>query len=496
MNTPNLPFLLGLIAVCAPVILVASLGIPTLLGRPLSERLTDRLGQITIWTGLLASLSVLAWMLTSGETHLMLVGRNWVEIPGYHFAFKLVFDRLSIPFVILSFLLCGTIGAFAARYLHREPGFNRFFSLFSLFLLGMVVTSLAGTIETLFAGWELVGLSSTLLVAFYHERRAPVANGLHVWTVYRISDASLLLASVVLHHLTGEGDFDRLFRGVGNWPVGQPAMSPAWATLVGFLLVAAASGKSALIPFSGWLPRAMEGPTPSSAVFYGALSVHLGAFLLLRVSPLLDASPLLAVALVGLGLLTSAHAFSVGQVQTDIKSALTYASLTQVGLIVAEIGLGFRYLALVHILGHACWRTLQFVRAPTLLHDQRILEDATAGQVASRSTSRHPLLDSLPATWRLPLYRLALSRGRLDLSLTALTVKPLLRLLRTCESWESTLTAWAEAPLHISGTPADPTVLAEPASSADPASRAVSSTAPLVSATPRAPAASTDSSLP
>ncbi|MFM7159573.1 MAG: proton-conducting transporter membrane subunit, partial [Planctomycetaceae bacterium] len=285
----------------SPAILLVGLGVPSLLGKPLSERLTDRLGQTTIWTGLLASIAVLVWMLSTDQTHLLLVGRNWVEIPGYHFAFKLVFDRLSVPFVILSFLLCGTIGAFAARYLHREPGFNRFFVLFSFFLLGMVVTSLAGTIETLFAGWELVGLSSALLVAFYHDRLGPVSNGLHVWSVYRFSDAALLLASVVLHHLTGEGDFDQLFRTEGNWPFGTPALASDWATIVGFLLAIAAAGKSALIPFSGWLPRAMEGPTPSSAVFYGALSVHLGAYLLLRVSPLMDASPLLCAALVVLG---------------------------------------------------------------------------------------------------------------------------------------------------------------------------------------------------
>ena len=94
---------------------------------------------------------------------------------------KFVFDRLSVPFVILTFVLCGTIGAFASRYLHREPGYNRFFVLYALFLAGMVVTALAGTIETLFAGWELVGLSSALLVAFFQERPAPVRNGLRVW---------------------------------------------------------------------------------------------------------------------------------------------------------------------------------------------------------------------------------------------------------------------------------------------------------------------------
>ena len=118
-----------------------------------------------------------------------------------------------MPFAILSFVLTGTIAAFATRYMHRERGYNRFFVLYAVFLLGMICGSLAGTIETLFPGWELVGLSSALLVAFYQERPAPARNGLWVWGVYRVSDAALLLAAVVLHHMTGEGDFDRLWAG-------------------------------------------------------------------------------------------------------------------------------------------------------------------------------------------------------------------------------------------------------------------------------------------
>src|SRR5215472_2730630 len=101
--------------------------------------------------------------------------------------------------------------------MHRERGFNRFFMFYSIFLLGMAITALAGTIETLFAGWELVGLSAALLVAFFQERPAPARNGLWVWAIYRVSDAALLLAAVALHHLRGEGDFDKLL-GAGPWP--------------------------------------------------------------------------------------------------------------------------------------------------------------------------------------------------------------------------------------------------------------------------------------
>src|SRR5690606_21935415 len=126
------------------------------------------------------------------------------------------------------------------------------------------------------------------------------------------------------------------------------------------------------------------GPTPSSAVFYGALSVHLGAFLLLRVSPILEASALLQAAVVALGLTTAVYAAITARVQTDIHTALAYASLTQVGSIVAEIGLGLHYVALVHIIGHACLRTLQLLRAPTLLHDYHALENAIGSHLHQR----------------------------------------------------------------------------------------------------------------
>lgn len=355
----------------------------------------------------------------------------------YHFQLKFVFDRLSVPFVILSFMLCGTIGAFANRYMHREPGFSRFFLLYSLFLAGMVVTSLAGAIETLFTGWELVGLSSALLVAFFHDRPAPCRNGLRVWSVYRISDAALLLAALTMHHMTGEGDFDRLMGyidgGDKSWPFGTATLEGWQPLAIGGLLLVAAAGKSSLVPFSGWLPRAMEGPTPSSAIFYGALSVHLGAFLLLRVSPILHLSPALSLLVVVLGLTTAVYATIVGQAQTDIKSALSFASLTQVGIIVAEIGLGLTYVPLVHILGHGCLRTLQFVRAPNLLQDYRMLENAIgerlprlAGSWDARISPEH----------RLRLYRFAIERGYLDSFLNTFIVNPFLRLFRACDRWE------------------------------------------------------------
>lgn len=535
-DNAQIMYCLGLIVVASPVWLFCVLGLTSLVDRPLSEKATSRAVQIAVNTGLLAAIIQLALMLPMENKHVPISLGNWVDIghsapqqqldpaapgnstqhthpstdaahqahpstenlqsvthdassehPHYHFLIKFIFDRLSVPFVILTFILCGTIGAFASRYMHREPGFNRFFVLFAMFLLGMIVTSLAGSIETLFAGWELVGLSSALLVAFFQERSSPVRNGLRVWSVYRFSDAALLIAALTLHHLTGEGDFDQLMRNaatepqtaaihsssdvpagpktlvshkvaeheasehqaastttsgnsqnlaaksVASWPDGIASISTYQAFVVGMFLLLAAAGKSALVPFSGWLPRAMEGPTPSSAIFYGALSVHLGAFLLLRFSPLLDRSLALQVAVTTLGLVTAVFAFLSGRAQTDIKSALCFASLTQVGIIVAEIGIGWRYIPLIHILGHGCLRTLQFVRAPTILQDYRVLENAIGNRLPRLPGFWERLIPENVRSW---LYRFALERGYLDSYLNDYVVGPVLALFRHCDGLE------------------------------------------------------------
>jgi NADH-quinone oxidoreductase subunit L len=433
MSYEPLLSVVGLFVIVSPLVLMIVLGLSSLVDSKLPEDKSSNLVYATIVSGLLAATFVLVLMLVTGTRHVTVDEGNWVAIPRlYHFSVKFVFDRLSVPFAILSFVLTGTIGAFASKYLHREPGFNRFFVIYSLFALGMEVTALAGTIETLFTGWELVGLSSALLVAYFQERPAPARNGLWVWIVYRVSDAALLLASVVMHRLRGEGDFNQLL-GSGPWPDEISSVTTGQALLVGLLLVVAAAGKSALVPFSGWLARAMEGPTPSSAVFYGALSVHLGAFLLLRVSPLLDKSFVLCAVVVTLGLTTALYAYLAGSVQTDIKSALAFASLLQVGIIVVEIGLGFRYLALVHMLGHACLRTLQFVRAPSLLLDYRMLEDAI-GQHLPRSMSFWDRLSKgRDLAW---LYRMGIERGYLDRALLSYVVKPFVSAFRWCDAIE------------------------------------------------------------
>lgn len=432
---------LVIIVAGGPALLLLALGLPPLLGRQLSERFSAVCSRMVILAGLIAlcGIAALRWR-AGGEVPLVFKGADWVMLESAHFHFRLelIFDWLSIPFAILAYLLCGVISAFAANYMHREPGYQRFFFLFAMFLLGINTAILAGSIETLFLGWELVGLSSALLVAFFHERVAPVENGLRVWGVYRIADAAFLVAAASLHHLTGEGEFARL-AGTAGWPNAAISLPEGQAAMIGLLLIVAAAGKSALVPFSGWLPRAMEGPTPSSAIFYGAISIHLGAYLLLRVSPVLDLVPMLSWVVVGLGGVTVLLSIVAGRVQSDVKSALAFASLTQVGLIVVEIGLGLRYLPLVHMIGHACLRTLQLLRAPTLLRDYQLLENAIGRHVSNRPGVRRSWM---PQALESRIYRWGLERGYLDVSLDRWVCGPFVRLFHWCDRAERRWTDW------------------------------------------------------
>lgn len=374
--------------------------------------------------GLLAAVALVIAMLAAGESSRVVTLGTWFRAGEHEFRVTLLLDWLSLPFLLMSTLLCGTVGAFTTRYLHREPGFHRFVVLLLLFAGGIQLVTTAGSLDVAYAGWEMVGLTSALLIAFFHEREAPIHHGLWAYGVYRASDVALLLAALLAHAWAKTGDYTLLYGS--EMPAGG-------GLAIALLLVFAAMGKSAQLPLSSWLPRAMEGPTPSSAIFYGALSVHAGCYVLLRAGPLLERQPLASAALVVVGLATALYATVVGRAQTDIKTALAYATLTQLGLIFAEIGAGLRVLALCHIVGHAFLRSLQFLRAPSLLHERHEVE-AAMGEHVTRTGAHLERL--VPERFRAWLYRFALGGGYLDALVVGWIVAPVARLFRALDRIE------------------------------------------------------------
>jgi len=169
----------------------------------------------------------------------------------------------------------------------------------------------------------------------------------------------------------------------------------------------------------------MEGPTPSSAIFYGAISIHAGAYLLLRIQPLLAQSRLASGLVIAIGVITAIHGTIVGRASADAKTSLAYASLTQVGVVFVEIGFGWTWIALAHILGHATVRTLQFLRAPSMLHDYHQMHSAMGGELAVPGSQLEDLFGKRAQLW---LYRWALDRGHLDTILDRWVIHPLMQL--------------------------------------------------------------------
>ena len=419
--------IVSLLVVCqlaAPAATLVLVGVPTLLGRPPAERTTSRIVGGGFTAGFIAGLLMLATLAARGFRPEIVHLGSWFSVGHHEANIELVADALSVHYVCFSTGLCALVNAFAGKYLHREPGFTRFFLLLAVFGTGMNLMVLAGSIDVLFAGWELLGISSTLLIGFFLERGNAVRAAMRAFATYRICDVGLLAAAVIVHRAVGSGDFSRLFGE--NWPHGTCLVPASTATIVSLLLVFAAMGKSAQVPFSGWLPQAMEGPTPSSAIFYGALSIHAGAYLLLRCEALLDAAWLARLALVLIGAGTAVHAALVGRVQTDLKSMLAYASMTQAGIIFVEIGLGFRIVALVHIVSHAILRSLQILRSPSALHDRHELEAALGGHPGAASWS---VVNLLPERVQRRLYRVALDRGFEEVVVSRLVVGPVWRSL-------------------------------------------------------------------
>ena len=321
----------------------------------------------TTWVSLGAALMSMA-ILLAVDAHALLNGlpgqiivAPWLSSEPYRLYFSFTLDTLS--------LLVGTTVAvtavltlrFSANYLHREAGFQRFFLIFNVFIAAMLLIVLAGNAVMMFVGWELAGVSSYLLIAYAFDRPTATENATRAFVTNRVGDGGFILGIF----------FSLLWLTSVEWPDilhGSSQLTSLQTAILagGFFL--AAFAKSAMVPFSSWLARALEGPTPSSAVFYGSLMVHGGVFLLLRLSPVIEQVVALQAVLITIGLLTAAYGFLGGLVQSDVKTALIFSTTGQIGLMTIEIGFGWSELAAWHLTAHAVWRAYQLFSAPAFMH--------------------------------------------------------------------------------------------------------------------------------
>lgn len=288
------------------------------------------------------------------------------ETDHFVFAIQLYYDEITAVFSIVGALLFFLVATFSKYYMHRDAGYKRFFNTILLFSTAYNFIILSGNFETLFIGWEIKGICSFLLIAFYRNRYLPVKNAFKAVTNYRISDVALMLAMWMMHHLVNR---NITFPELGEakelaFVSGQAGM----AVFIVCMMILPAVIKSAQFPFSSWLPRAMEGPTSSSAIFYGSLSVHIGVFLLLRTHPFWEDMAWAKAVIIVIGALTAIIATMIARVQPTVKTQIAYSSAAQIGLMFIEVALGFHWLVLIHFAGNAFLRTYQLLVSPSVLN--------------------------------------------------------------------------------------------------------------------------------
>ena len=328
-----------------------------------SENFTSLTANWAISMSCLLSLVLLGadWMHLNKGT--ITLGR-WLESDDLNIVLNFITTGFNIRLAVLFAVLLMIIMRFSINYMHREPGFHRFFFILSLFSSAMLLLVLSGNAVSTFVGWELAGLCSYLLIAYAYDRPTAVANATRVFVTNRIGDAGFVLGIGLSYVWVGNVNWSDLNAAVSEITKGE-------ATAIAFCFTVAAMAKSAQLPFSPWLGRAMEGPTPSSAAFYGAVMVHAGVFLIISLEPLLSDIVLIRALLIFTGLTTAVYSYFSGLTQCDVKSSLAFAVSGQLGLMFLECGLGFWQFAAWHLCAHAVVRCYLMLTAPSLMFNVR-----------------------------------------------------------------------------------------------------------------------------
>ena len=415
-------------------LILTSLGLP-LLGFILiflSSTNEKKIAAISFWCSHAMGFSIIAllvlWALGGYQNH----EYQWLtlyETDDYSFPLLFYLDRVGAAFLFCTWAIFSIIVKYCRVYLHRETGYKRFFLTIFSFVFGLNLFILSGSIDILFAGWEIVGIASFLLIAFYRHRVQPIRNALRAYTIYRFCDIGLLLGSWMSHMMFHESQHFSQLADLFN----NPSMPPAGygsLLLVSTLILIAASGKSAQFPFCFWLPRAMEGPTPSSAIFYGALSVHLGVFLLLRTTPIWSYHYLTRASVFTIGLLTVIVANISEKTQSNIKGKIAYSSITQVGFMFMELALGLESLVLIHFLGNAFLRCYQLLVSPSIVVHLLRVEGSADADFYIQNNAKFQFLpaslrNTLPEVLQNTLYVFSLQEGNLELLVRSILWTPL-----------------------------------------------------------------------
>lgn len=288
---------------------------------------------------------------------------TWATVGDFSFEIAFYFDRLSALMTLIVTGVGSLIHVYSTGYMKDDASYARYFAYLNLFLFFMLLLVLGRSLLVCFVGWEGVGLASYLLIGFWFEDPAKAAAGKKAFITNRVGDAGFLLGMFLIYHAIGTLNFDEV-NAAFNAEV-APAVS---ASLIGILLFIGATGKSAQIPLHVWLPDAMAGPTPVSALIHAATMVTAGVYLVARLNGLYVHAPEASHVIAVIGLATAFFAATIAVVQTDIKKVLAYSTVSQLGLMFLALGVGAYGVAVFHVYTHAFFKACLFLGAGSVIH--------------------------------------------------------------------------------------------------------------------------------
>src|SRR3954467_15622034 len=328
----------------------------------LSPRGAGYLATISVAVSFVAAIVAFAVLLGEHpiERHHLSTSWTWLGAGDFHFGLTLLLDPLSVFMMLIVSGVGSLIVLYSIGYMEGDNEERRYFAYMALFVFSMLLLVQAGNLLILLVGWGLVGLSSYLLIGFWHDRPPAIAAAKKAFVMNAIGDATMALALFLLIQRTGSLNFENVFT--------QP-IHGSWAiNLIALGLLGGAVAKSAQLPLHTWLPDAMEGPTPVSALIHAATMVTAGVYLIVRTAPIFEQAPKVLELAAGLGAITIVVAGVIALVQVDIKRVIAYSTMSQIGYMFLAAGLGAYPNAMFHLMTHASFKALLFMAAGLVIH--------------------------------------------------------------------------------------------------------------------------------
>ena len=349
-----------LLVILIPALPLAAVLLNGLLGHRYSHELAHRFAWGSVGLSFLLSVTVFAEILQDGAAR-EVVAYRWIFGGDLTINLAFLIDPLTCVMLLVVTGVGFLIHLYSVGYMHGEEGFTRFFTYMNLFMVSMLLLVMGNNYAVLFIGWEGVGLCSYLLIGYYYERISAAKAATKAFVVNRIGDAGFLLAIFLVFINFHTLDYTQVFAQAGR-------LSPDMATAIALCLLVGAVGKSAQIPLYTWLPDAMKGPTPVSALIHAATMVTAGVYMIVRNHAIYDLSPVAMTTVAWIGAGTALFAATIGLVQNDIKRVLAYSTVSQLGYMFLACGIGAYTAAIFHLMTHAFFKALLFLSAGSVIH--------------------------------------------------------------------------------------------------------------------------------